>query len=168
MKIQGAGQGALLLDDARAAIDEILAALGRKRMYGFNAAPASVAGQQGVVEVNNPAANTTTAYFFMGDVEALSTTGISVALDGATVTPASAPVNLYDGGPASLIVYGTGNQASVSGTAIINQPSVSITQAYLFPQWFWLALPPGKFVQFQASTAAAQFRVNVRWIELAT
>jgi len=77
-------------------------------------------------------------------------------------------VALYDGGTASALLVGTGAQASPTGTAFHILTSIAAATPYLLPLTFWAALPPGKNIQFQATVANAQFRLNVKWLELTT
>src|SRR5260370_31764420 len=99
MKFQGSGQGALLLDNAAAGIDEILAGIGRKRMFSAFVAGTAAAANLSVAELRNPAASGKTLYLLFGDAFVATAMGINVSVDGTTLAPAVVPVPAYAGGP---------------------------------------------------------------------
>jgi hypothetical protein len=168
MKRHGIGQGALLLDDARAGIDEILAGLGRKRGYHASIVGTAGVGNKAVAEVNNPSANTKTAYGLLGDLWVATAMTVLFTYGGTTLAPATAPIPAYAGGPASAVVVGGGNQAAPTGTSFLGTPSLTANLQYALPGWFWFALPPGQFLQAQGGTVNQAFTFNAYWIELST
>jgi hypothetical protein len=168
MKFSGSPLGALLLDNAAASSDERLAALGRQRMYGVTLTPAAVASEYSIGEVNNPSSNSKTLYFVGGDAWVATSMGLTIRLDGTTITPTGAPVPLYDGGSASNVHVGVGNAAAGAGTMIWSAYTISSNSQAFLPPGFWLALPPGHFVQVVANAVDIPFSVNVQWIELSS
>lgn len=168
MKIQGSGQGALLLDSAPAAIDEILAGLGRQRGYAATLTGTAAAANAAIVEVKNLNTNNKTAYFYLGDLWVATAMTVSIVFDGTSVTPLGAPSPLFAGGPASSLLVAGNNQNAPTGTKWHTTPSLAINTPYLLPGWFWCALPPNHLLQFQGGTVNQAFTVNLRWIELST
>jgi hypothetical protein len=168
VNVYGSGQGALLLDNAAAAIDEIIGALGRKRMYAQRVLGTAGAGNFAIAQFKNPAASGKTAYFLLGDLWVAAAMTIAAVFDGTDNAGAVASVPMYDAGPAGVVVTGGSNAAAVTGTAFLGTPSLPINTTYLLPGWFWAALPPGKNLQFQGGTANQAFTVNARWVELST
>lgn len=168
MKRYGIGQGALLLDNAAAGIDEILAGLGRSRMYAATVVGTAGVGNKAIAQFKNPAASGKTAYFLLGDLWVATAMTIAAVFDGTDNAGATASIPMFDGGAAGVVVVGGSNAAAVTGTPFLGTPSLPINTAYLLPGWFWAALPPGKNLQFQGGTANQAFTVNARWIELST
>jgi len=168
MRRDGIGQGALLLDNAQAALDEILAGLGRQRFYACTATGTAAAANAGIVEVKNPAASGKVLYFFMGDLWVATAMKVTVVFDGTTTNPAGVPSPMYDGGGASVATFGGTNQNAPTGAAWITSPSLAINTPYLLPAWFWAALPAGKNLQLQGGTVNQAFTANLRWVELTT
>jgi hypothetical protein len=168
MKRYGAGQGALLLDNAAAALDEILASLGRKRMYAATVVGTAGAGNKAIAQFKNPAASGKTAYFLFGDLWVAAAMAVAAVFDGTDNGGATASIPMYDGGPAGVVVVGGSNAAAVTGTSFLGTPSLPVNTDYLLPGWIWAALPPGKNLQFQGGTVNQAFTVNLRWIELTT
>jgi hypothetical protein len=168
MRRHGIGQGGLLLDNAQAALDEILAGLGRARMYAATIVGTAGVGNKAIAQAKNPAASGKSAYFLLGDLWVATAMTIAAVFDGTDNGGATASIPMYDGGAAGVVVVGGSNAAAVTGTAFLTTPSLPINTAYLLPGWFWAALPPGKNLQFQGGTVNQAFTVNLRWIELAT
>jgi hypothetical protein len=168
VKLQGTGQGALLLDSAPQALDEILGALGRARMFAATVVGTAGAGNKAIAQFKNPAASGKTAYFLLGDLWVAAAMQIAVVFDGTDNAGATASIPMFDGGAAGVVVVGGSNAAAVTGTSFLGTPSLAINTAYLLPGWFWAALPPGKNLQFQGGTVNQAFTVNGRWIELST
>lgn len=168
MKLQGTGQGALLLDSAPQALDEILGALGRGRTFAATITGTAGVGNKAIAQIKNPAATGKTLYFLLGDLWVATAMSVSVVFDGTDNAGATAPIAMFDGTGVSVATVGGSNAAAVVGTAFITTPSLAANTAYLLPSWFWAALPPGKNMQFQGGTANQAFTVNVRWIELTT
>lgn len=166
MKIQGSGQGALLLDSAPAAIDEILAGLGRQRMYAASIVGTAGVGNFAIAQVTNPNGSGKTLYFLLGDLFVATSMAVAAVFDGTTIATIQVPVPMFDAGPASVAAVGGGNQAAATGTHFINSPALAINTPYLLPSWFWCALPPNHNLQLQGQVANAAFTVNLRWIEL--
>jgi hypothetical protein len=168
MKIQGSGQGALLLDNAQAAIDEILAGLARQRMYGCTITGTAAALNAGIAEIKNPAASGKTLYFLLGDLWVATAMGVSIVFDGTTIAPAGVPSPMYAGGGASVATFGGSNQLTPTGTKWLTTPALPANLVYSLPGWFWAALPPNHNIQFQGGVVNQAFTVNPRWIELST
>lgn len=168
MKLQGSGQGALLLDNAQSAIDEILAGLGRARMYGATITGTAGVGNLAIAEVKNPVASGKTLYFLLGDLWVATAMSVVAVFDGTSIAPAGVPTPMYDGGAASVATVGGSNQLAPTGSAWLSTPSLAINTPYLLPGWFWGALPPNKNLQFQGKTVNQAFTVNLRWVELTT
>jgi len=151
MKREGIGQGALLLDNAAAGIDEILAGLGRKRVYAATVTGTAGAGNKAIAQFKNPAASGKTAYFLLGDLWVAAAMSVSAVFDGTDNAGATASIPMYDGGGAGVVVVGGSNAAAVAGTAFLTTPSLPVNTAYLLPGWFWAALPPGKNLSSRAA-----------------
>jgi hypothetical protein len=166
VKIQGSGQGALLLDNAAAAIDEILAGLGRQRGYAATITGTAAAANAAIAEVKNPAASGKTAYFYLGDLWVATAMSVSIVFDGTDITTISTPSPLFAGGGASGVLFGGGNQLGPTGTEWHTTPSLTANLAYSLPGWFWCALPPNHNLQFQGGVVNQAFTVNLRWFEL--
>lgn len=168
MKLQGTGQGALLLDSAPQALDEILGALGRARTFAASITGTAGVGNKAIAQIKNPAASGKTLYFLLGDLWVATAMSVVAVFDGTDNGGSVAPIAMFDGTGTSVATVGGSNAAAVVGTAFLTTPSLPINTAYLLPSWFWAALPPNKNMQFQGGTANQAFTVNVRWIELST
>lgn len=166
MKLQGTGQGALLLDSAPQALDEILGALGRARTYAASVTGTAGVGNKAIAQFKNPAASGKTAYFLLGDLWVAAAMSVVAVFDGTDNAGATASIPMYDGGAGGVVVVGGSNAAAVIGTPFLTTPSLAINTPYLLPSWFWGALPPAKNLQFQGGTVNQAFTVNLRWIEL--
>lgn len=168
MKIGGSGQGALLLDNAQAAIDDILAGLGRARMFAVTINGTAAAANAAIAEVKNPAASGKTLYFLLGDLWVATAMSVNVVFDGTSIAPAGVPSTMFAGTGSSVATFGGGNQLGPTGTSFIKTPSLPVNTAYVLPGWFWAALPSNHNLQLQGATVNQAFTANLRWIELST
>lgn len=168
MKLQGTGQGALLLDSAPAAIDEILAGIGRARMFGCTITGTAAAANAAIAEVKNPNASGKTLYFLLGDLWVATAMSVNVVFDGTTTNPAGVPSPMFAGTGASVATFGGTNQNAPTGTSFLKSPSLAVNTAYPLPGWWWAALPPNHNLQLQGGTVNQAFTANLRWIELST
>lgn len=168
MKIQGSGQGALLLDSAAAAIDEILAGLGRARGFAATITGTAAAANAAIAEIKNPNASGKTLYFLLGDLWVATAMSVNTVADGTSIAPAGTPTPMFAGGAASVASVGGSNQLAPTGTKFATSPSLTANLAYSLPGWFWYALPPNHNLQFQGGTVNQAFTVNVRWFELSS
>jgi len=164
--IGGTGRSAILLDNANAAFDEILAALAKGRTFAANMNPGGSVGNISVAELNNPLGSGKTLYLFAGDVSVGTANNLDVRIDNTTVVPATAPIPMQAGGPASVALVGTGNPAANSGSLVLRTPSS--TAAYNLPPWFWAAIPPNHRISVQTTGTNLSMLANLRWIELST
>jgi hypothetical protein len=168
MKIQGSGQGALLLDNAPAGIDEILAGIGRARMYAATITGTAGAANTAIAQLKNPNASGKTLYVLLGDLWVATAMSVNIVFNGTDNAGAVVPVPMFPGGAASVAVVGGSNALAVTGTSFHKTPSLTANLQYSLPGWFWAALPPNNNLQLQGGTVNQAFTANLRWIELST
>lgn len=166
MQQYGFGLGALQLDDARAGMEESLAALGRGRMYAARIIGTAGAANNAIAELKNPTGSGKTAYLFLGDLFVQPAMAVNFVFDGTSIAPVGVPTPMLVGGGASVCTVGGSNQLGPTGTVFIATPSLTANIAYLLPSRYWAALPPNHTLQLQGGTVNQAFTVNLRWIEL--
>lgn len=166
--IGGTGRSAILLDNANAAFDEILAAIAKGRMFAAQQIVGASVGNLSVIEVRNPLASGKTLYFLFGDNSGGGGNNNVFVFDGTTIVPATAPINMLVGGPASVALHGQGNPAAVTGTPFMRSNAFAANGLWSMPGWFWCALPPNHNLQVQSAGTNVVLQANLRWIELST
>jgi len=125
----------------------------------------AAAGNKAIAELNNPAASGRRAYIYSVDIFVPVAMQIQIVLDGTTITPATAPINLTGGGGAAVVLVGGSNQLAPTGSLIYTTPTLTANVDYQIPQPWLCALSQAHNMQLIGQTVNQSFTCNVRWIE---
>jgi hypothetical protein len=148
------------------ALNDAIGSLQARALFGATIVGTAAAGNKAIAELNNPAASGKVVYVYWLDMFVPVAMAINLLIDGTTITPATAGINLAAGGAAGVAKTGGSNQLAPTGTLIYTSPALAVNSQFQLPQPWQLLLPAGHNLQLQGQTVNQAFTCNVRWLEL--